>query len=424
MPRSAISQPVITKSDSADAAAGQRAAGRHLPHKYAILATILLATLLTSMSINIYAPALPSIAQYFAVNISYVKLIIPLYLFSYSMGYFCLGMLSDYLSYRKIMMVSMILFIATCLWQGLTTNIVAFMFAHFLQGFTIAAPDVLGKVIISRQYADRQLAKALNYITFTWLTCQMVAPLLGSYIQIEFTWRGIFFILAACGGLVLFFSVKFFPTTQHVLTNWNFTANLAAYKKIISSAVFVKLALCRALYYSIVIVFTSMGAFIVQNGMHKTAIEYGNMLFMLGIGMLCGVCLNRFLLNYLPVLKIILVSAWVTLVFAIIFLVLSWYQQVQYGTMIVLLLPLFIGRAMITSNCTVPIIDAFKQNIGAVNALAGTTLVLMGSLMSAIASLLNSNDTLELASLYLVIIVVALSLVCSFARSVKLSSAG
>lgn len=50
--------------------------------------------------------------------------------------------------------------------------------------------------------------------------------------------------------------------------------------------------------------------------------------------------------------------------------------------MIVLLAPLFIDRAMITSNCTVPIIDAFKQNTGAVNALSGTMLIVMGTFMS------------------------------------------
>jgi len=79
-----------------------------------------------------------------------------------------------------------------------------------------------------------------------------------------------------------------------------------------------------------------------------------------------------------------------------------------------LLAPLFIGRAMITSNCTVPIIDAFKQNTGAVNALSGTMLIVMGTFMSTIASMLNSNDSIELAGLYVFIIATALGLLLSF----------
>jgi len=380
----------------------------------AFLVSILLSTLLAGMSVNIYAPAFPSIARYFAVNISYVKLVIPLYLFSYSIGYFCLGILSDYLGCKKIIIISMIFFIFTCLWQGITTNVFSFMFAHFLQGFAIAAPDVLGKVALSNKYTDRKLAKSLNYITFTWLTCQMIAPVIGSYIQYDFGWRGVFFALAAFGGLVLFFIARFFPDTEQKLMGWNFIENIKVYKKIIFSAIFVKLSLCRALCYSIVLIFTSMGPFIVQNGMHKTAVEYGNMLFILGACMFFGVLLNRFLLTYFSVLKIILFSVWTTFIFTLVFFILSLCNQIQYTTMIVLLAPLFIGRAMITSNCTVPIIDAFKQNTGAVNALSGTMLIVMGTFMSTIASMLNSNDSIELAGLYVFIIATALGLLLSF----------
>jgi DHA1 family bicyclomycin/chloramphenicol resistance-like MFS transporter len=388
----------------------------------AFLIAILFSTLLTGMSVNIYAPAFPSIARYFTVNISYIKLAIPLYLFSYSIGYFCLGILSDYLGCKKIIIISLVFFIVTCLWQGMATNIFAFMFAHFLQGLAIAAPDVLGKVALSNKYSDRKLAKSLNYITFTWLICQMIAPVIGSYIQYGFGWKSIFFVLAAFSGLVLFFIVRFFPETEQKLMGWNFIENMRSYKKIIFSAIFIKLSLCRALCYSIILVFTSMGPFVVQNGMHKTAVEYGNMLFILGACMFFGVLLNRFLLTYFSVLKIILFSIWTTFIFTIVFFILSLFSQIQYTTMIVLLAPLFIGRAMITSNCTVPIIDAFKQNTGAVNALAGTMLIVMGMFMSTIASMLNSNDSIELAGLYVFILALALFLLLSFLRPVRLAA--
>ena len=375
--------------------------------KKPILLLTIAMTFLCGIAIDIYTPSLPSLSIFLHTSASLVKLSVTIFLFSYGIGYLVIGTLSDYLGRSKILILCMILFILSCLMQTLAGNIWFFLVLRLVQGFVIAAPDVLGKAILADVYQDGSLEKIIPYISTSWALGPIIAPAMGGYLQHYLGWRGAFFFMAIYGMTLLYFIINALPETnsvsRHKKTKLSIGHIYLNYRKIFFSGIFMGSALCRLCGYSIVILFSIVGPFFMQNILHYTPIKYGHIAFIIGLFAFLGTLGNQLLLSVFSSIFVVLLGSCAMLFFSIALLAISFTGHTDMALYIVAISAIFFARGLVSSNCLSEVLDCFSGLRGAVSSLSGFVLIFSTAIITSGASFLQSTSLMPLGVVYCIL---------------------
>src|SRR2546426_4553040 len=158
-----------------------------------------------NMDSTVIATSLPAIA----VDIGESPLALKLALTSYLVGLAVFipisGWVADRLGSRTVFASAIVVFVAGSLLCAVSSTLVAFVAARFLQGIGGAMMVPVGRLVLLRAVPKNELVAALNYLTIPALMGPVIGPALGGAITLYFHWRWIFIINVPIGllGLVL-----------------------------------------------------------------------------------------------------------------------------------------------------------------------------------------------------------------------------
>ena len=162
----------------------------------------LLAMMMASVAFSIDAmlPALPMIGQELTPDRPQnAPLILSMFLFGMGVGTFFTGPLSDTFGRKQIILAGSIVYIlgAAIAWASSAFEMV--LLGRVLQGLGAAGPRIVTSAIIRDRFSGRQMAQISSVIMMIFVMVPAVAPLMGSFIIMWSSWRGIFiaFILFA-----------------------------------------------------------------------------------------------------------------------------------------------------------------------------------------------------------------------------------
>ena len=234
--------------------------------------TILLITIpfLMGIGIDLYVPSLPSIANYFQVTHAYVQFTIAAYMFGYGLGQLFLGVLSDSLGRKKIILYSGFFYTLISYISVYSPTISLLILCRFLQGIGISGLGVVARAIATDCFKNSEinLAKAMATFSLSWAIGPIVGPWIGGYIQHYFNWQANFYAFAFYGLLLCVFMLTSLPETHRELIPFNFSNIKNNFKNILLNPIFL-LTLCVAsLAYSVLVIFNVIGPFLIQDILH------------------------------------------------------------------------------------------------------------------------------------------------------------
>ncbi|WP_185817584.1 multidrug effflux MFS transporter [Shewanella atlantica] len=159
---------------------------------------------ITPLAIDMYLPAMSTLAASFHSDITTVQQSLSLYLAGYSLGMLSFGPLADRIGRRPLVIMGLTGFMFISLALAFVTNIELFLTLRFAQAFIGAAATVVVPGYIKEVYGDNT-AKGMSYVSLIMMLAPLLAPSLGSLILEFGEWHLIFFILAfyACTLLSL-----------------------------------------------------------------------------------------------------------------------------------------------------------------------------------------------------------------------------
>lgn len=363
---------------------------------------ILPLTVLAGFTIDFYAPSLPAIANYFQIPDFYVKLLIPSYLLSYMIGYLILGIFSDRFGRKKLLLLSIILFILTSLAQAAATNVFVLLFFHFFQGLAVSGPDVLGRTILADRHEKHGLAKQYALISLTWSLCPMVAPIAGAYIQAHFNWQMLFIAQSIYAIILLILLIILLPETA-TGERTQLTHLHHHFKQIVFSKVFIGSAICRGGSFGFVLLFSLTAPFLVQEVLKMSVIDYGYIVFLLALSSFFGVAINRILLSFWTLNRVLMTGVTImnTVVWGSFIIIIS--RDITRLQALIMMLGFFCGRGIMLSNLAVVVIDKFKHMAGSVNAYSGTALIFIALGVSCFATFLKAENLIPMALAYVIL---------------------
>ncbi|WP_127557413.1 multidrug effflux MFS transporter [Nioella ostreopsis] len=166
------------------------------------ISTLIAATALGAMSMNIFLPTLPQMAEYYQADYALMQRSVTLYLLINAILQLGIGPISDRFGRRPVLLGSFILFsLATigCIFAPTAEIFLAFRMAQAV----VVAGLVLGRAVVRDIVPGPQAAAMIGYVTMGMALVPMIGPVVGGILGETFGWQANFVLLLATGLTVL-----------------------------------------------------------------------------------------------------------------------------------------------------------------------------------------------------------------------------
>lgn len=371
--------------------------------KKAVIVLNILIPFLLGCMVDLYAPALPTIAASFQAKLHLVQLSISLYLLGYGIGQIFLGISSDNFGRRKTMLFSTVFFIGASIIAASSKNINMLNWCRFLQGLSISGLCLSSRATAVDCFSGLQLTRVMSYFYISRSMGIIIAPFIGGYLLHYLNWQADFYFFTFFGiiifAYVLGMTTETKPTSQNLTKN-NLVKNLVI---ILSAKTFIYFTIILTLIYSSWMAFEVIGPFLIQNVLKYSMINYGYMLAAAGIVYFAGNLLNHVLINYFKPLTISFAAIICILFTSIAMLALALILPIN---LYIILLPLLLISCLtgfVFPNLTAAALGMFKTSAGTAGAILGAFMSIGVFLISSLASFFKTNSQIPMATIFVVI---------------------
>ncbi len=172
------------------------------PRERRILIAILgIITALGPMAIDLYLPALPTIAQEMGEPLGRIQLTLSAYTIGFALGQIVFGPMSDRFGRLRVMLPGIIGYAFFNLLASMTGSATELMIVRVLQAFSGAAVMVCIPAMVRDMFPGKECARILASVMLVMTVAPLVAPMLGGQILKYCGWPSWFVFLALLGCL-------------------------------------------------------------------------------------------------------------------------------------------------------------------------------------------------------------------------------
>ena len=227
-----------------------------------ILLLALSICILTPLTNDIFIPALPRMEQEFLS--SSVRYLIPIFMLGLSLGQLIIGPILDRFGRKPVFITGILLFTLSSGIISFTSNLHIILSFRFIQalGCAVTIPGVMA--IIRDSYAHEKLVHMISRIMGVIVITPVIAPLVGSYLTLLFSWRANFIFILFFGLLyLLIYSCIFKETIQQKNNNALNLKNLIKnYSMLFTTPSYIKYVLCAAFSYGVLFAYVIAAPFL------------------------------------------------------------------------------------------------------------------------------------------------------------------
>ena len=359
---------------------------------------------LMGIGIDLYVPSLPDMAHFYHANISYIQLTISLYLLGYGLGQIILGSLSDSYGRRKIFIASSMVFSISSMLCIVSDSIIYLNLFRLLQGLAIAGLASGMRALIVDLFSGLELKKMANYFALSWAIGPIVAPFIGANLADKFGWQANFYLFTVYGIILFFVCTLLFKESNKNIIHFNaknFTTNLVI---IITNKEFTLLSIIYGLSYSTVLIFNTVGPYLIEVKLNYSILFYGNLAMFLGCAYFIGTMINRYLIIRYDNKSILQSGIILSSISSIVMLLLITFHQ-NIFTLTVPIFAIFVFIGLIVPNAIAITMTLFPKQAGMATSLCGTIVGLIVFSVTYIIGLFKVTP-IELAITYIGIFII------------------
>ncbi|MCH2076244.1 MAG: MFS transporter [Rhodobacteraceae bacterium] len=200
------------------------------------LATLMIASGLSVLSLNMFLPSLPQIARDFDVGFATASWAVSGYLALTAVLQLLAGPISDRVGRRPVVLFSFAAFAILSACCALAQSFEWFLAARMLQGVIISCSTMaLASVRDTSDVGDA--AQRISWVSMGMAVGPMIGPAIGGLLDAAFGWRATFWFLSA-GGAILFIVALIDWTETNLNRTSSFGAQFRAYPTLLASGTF------------------------------------------------------------------------------------------------------------------------------------------------------------------------------------------
>lgn len=163
------------------------------------------AMFMENLDATVLTTALPTMARDFGVRAPELSIALTSYLLALAMFIPASGAAADRFGAKQVFRAAIGLFLAGSLACGLAPNLTILVVARFVQGIGGAMMLPVGRLVLLRSVAKRDMVSAMSWLIMPALIGPIIGPPVGGFIVTYFDWRWIFWLNLPIGivGIIL-----------------------------------------------------------------------------------------------------------------------------------------------------------------------------------------------------------------------------
>lgn len=338
-----------------------------------------LTTAIGPLSLDMYLPAFPAIADDLGVPAAQVQLSITTCMVGLAVGQLIFGPLSDRWGRRRLAVAGVAAYAGLSLLIALAPSAPILIALRFLQGVAGGAGVVIARAVVRDLYAGVAAARFFSRLTLIFGVAPILAPSLGSAVLTVASWHGIFVALGIIALLLALLVAGWLPETLPLqrrsaggLGEISGTARTLA-----TDRVFLGYALAQSLAFAAMFSYLGSSSFVLQDGYGVSPTGFSLLFGLNALGLIALSQANAGLLGHFTPRRL-LTGTLVALTAAGLIVL----GAALLGTLILLAAGLFLlvgSLGAVAPNATALALDQHPER-------AGTAAALMGGLQSVIAA--------------------------------------
>ena len=201
----------------------------------------------TSLSTDIYLPAMPTMAQELNGD---AELTITGFLVGFTFAQLLWGPISDSRGRKIPLFIGMLIFAIGSAGCALSQSITQIVFWRIVQAFGACTGPMLARAMIRDLFARTKAAQMLSTLIIIMAIAPIIGPLMGGQIIRVSSWHSIFWLLMVI-GLLMFVSLFWLPETLPAerRTPASIRNAFRNYASLLRHKVFMRFTLCVTFYY-------------------------------------------------------------------------------------------------------------------------------------------------------------------------------
>jgi DHA1 family bicyclomycin/chloramphenicol resistance-like MFS transporter len=336
------------------------------------------------ISIDMYLPSLPTIAQAFAVGTGAAQSTLTSFMFGFSIGMLLYGPLSDTYGRRPILLGGIIMYALASIACALSFSIGSLVGFRFLQALGAGAASVLARAIARDAHEPGDAARVLSMIAIVTSIGPLLAPLIGGQLLLVGGWRTVFVALTLFGSVCAVTAFLKVPETwpREKRAQSALLKSFGAYFTLLRDPVAWGHMLCGGMAFASMFAYITATPFVYIEYFHVSAQHYGFLFALNIVGIMLGNYLNTRLVGRLGPVPIISFAATVSFVASLFVSVVS---LTGWGGLWSIVFGLFFVVGVVgvlSANCTTDLMHRYPVNAGAAAAVFGAVQLALGALSS------------------------------------------
>lgn len=349
------------------------------------------------LSIDMYLPALPSLAVDLHSSTSMTQASLTACLLGIALGQIFAGPLSDVRGRRGPLLIGLIAYAASSLLCAFAVSIKLFVFTRFIQGLAGSVGIVISRASVRDLYAGAELTRFFSYLMLVNGAAPILAPLFGGQILQFTTWRGVFVVLAAIGLVML---VAVFCGLNETLpverrSRAGFISTITTLRTLLGNKKFMGYALSQGFASAAMFAYISGSPFVIQNIFGVSPQVFSLLFAINGMGIIIAGQMTGRLAGRIPVKKLLVTGLSLAFMGGLALLI----SIIAGGNLYTLLIPLFFVVASVgiigTSSFSLAMQDQ-ANSAGSAAALIGLLSFVLGGVMAPFVGIAGSSTALPM----------------------------
>ena len=369
--------------------------------RHSLLLPIMLGALsgLTPLAIDMYLPAIPTIARDLGSSVELVQLTVSTFLGGFALGQLFYGPLADSLGRKPVLLFGIGLFMLASIGCAFAPSLPWLLACRLLQALGGAAGAVVVNALLRALFSGEEMVRVMTVVVLTMTLAPLLAPVLGGALLI-WHWSVIFLVLALLATLLWFTMLltlpETLPTERRQPLRWR--SVLGNYAKVLTHGRAMGSLLSGTLASAGMFAFISGSPYVYIDYFGVPAHHYGwlfglNVLLLMSMTWLNGRLVKK--VGILPMLRLALLFAGLASGLLLLSGTTGWGGL--WGVVVPVVL--YIGpMGVVGTNTTSHLLGFFPENAGTAAALAGSFRFAGGALAGMAVNALPATSPLPMTA--------------------------
>jgi MFS transporter, DHA1 family, multidrug resistance protein len=369
------------------------------------------------LTVDMYLPALPTIADDLRASAATVQLTLTGTLVGLALGQLVLGPLSDALGRKRPLLAGTALHVVASLLVLVAPSIEVLGLLRFLQGVGTAAGAVIALAVVRDLFEGRAAATMLSRLFLVLGAAPVLAPTVGGEVLRITSWRGVFVVLGVYGLLLL--AVGWFAVRETLPPERRRSSGLAgtlrSYRALFRDRAYVGLVLVAGLTMAGLFSYVSGSSFVFQDQFGLDEQQFG-LIFGAGAIWLIGATqLNPVVLRWFSPAQVLVAGVVLGALAGVVLLVLAGTATGGLWAVALSLWAVLFACGLALPNAPALALSRHGEAAGTAAALLGAVQFGVGAAVAPLVGVLG-NDAVAMGAVVVGALVIALAVLVFVVR--------